>query len=281
MSKGVSTIYGRGALFRSRPIWSQDPNRLKSQKRKLKLNPIQKLRELRLLLERQNRNLRLICTERDEITRVLKKDEIEATPEPNLQLRLNALTEREIRQKAVISKTEQDIASLVAQAAVKVDTKNASINQTHETAELDAAETLVLSVPIPKQRQRLEQAGLIYPNRDGQDKFREQILALYGRCALSRCTDAAALEAAHIIPYVNAASNLLSNGLCLRADIHRLYDRNLIKITTEYKVLVHQSVYSPEYRSLDGRTIDLPHDKENWPDPTLLAVRHQFVELGP
>ncbi|PSO48774.1 MAG: hypothetical protein BRC33_08750 [Cyanobacteria bacterium SW_9_44_58] len=43
-----------------------------------------------------------------------------------------------------------------------------------------------------------------------------------------------ALDAAHIKPYAQSGSHTISNGLLLRADLHRLFDRFYITITPNY-----------------------------------------------
>ena len=60
--------------------------------------------------------------------------------------------------------------------------------------------------------------------RDEQSIFRQHLLATDERCALTGEDCEKALEAAHIIPAHRGGREVLSNGILLRADIHRLYD---------------------------------------------------------
>ena len=46
------------------------------------------------------------------------------------------------------------------------------------------------------------------------------------------------LEAAHIQPYIDERSNHPQNGLCLRVDLHRLFDEGLISVTSRNTVAV-------------------------------------------
>jgi putative restriction endonuclease len=65
--------------------------------------------------------------------------------------------------------------------------------------------------------------------RRGQSAFREALLEAYqGRCAITGCDAAAALEGAHLRPYRGPDSNAVTNGLLLRADIHTLFDLRLL-----------------------------------------------------
>lgn len=130
-----------------------------------------------------------------------------------------------------------------------------------------------LGVPLPAERVRPD--DITYPSRDGQQQFRTMILAAYGRCAVTGCQDQAVLQAAHVIPYVDARSNVLRNGICLRADIHCLYDRNLIRIGADGVVSVDQSVTHWSYRDLDGAFIS----GSAKPDAALMEVRHRYVAV--
>lgn len=69
--------------------------------------------------------------------------------------------------------------------------------------------------------------------RRGQAGFRNQLLEAYGCCAMSGCTVASALEAAHIMPYQGPGTNHPSNGLLLRADLHTLFDLGLLSVDHE------------------------------------------------
>jgi len=57
--------------------------------------------------------------------------------------------------------------------------------------------------------------------RRGQPAFRRKILLAYeGRCAFTGCDVEEVLEAAHIYPYQGDATDVISNGLLLRSDVH-------------------------------------------------------------
>ncbi len=84
--------------------------------------------------------------------------------------------------------------------------------------------------------------------RMGQEKFKKELLKIYGtKCMLSKSNVNELIEAAHITPYMGVQSNHWSNGLLLRVDIHRLFDRNLIKIDENYNVWVSPDIRNSEY----------------------------------
>ena len=90
--------------------------------------------------------------------------------------------------------------------------------------------------------------------REGQGNFREQLIKEYGcRCCISGCEEGAAIEAAHITPYKGKQTNILENGLLMRVDLHRLFDKHLIAIeAASLTVRVASSVTDENYRSLHG-----------------------------
>jgi predicted restriction endonuclease len=108
--------------------------------------------------------------------------------------------------------------------------------------------------------------------RQGQSQFRTQLLALYaGRCVVSGCAVDAALEAAHIIPYLGPKTDHPTNGLTLRADIHTLFDLGLIAVDSKtMTVLVSPSLDGTEYESYRGKALRLPAKKQGRPSPEAL-----------
>ena len=57
------------------------------------------------------------------------------------------------------------------------------------------------------------------------------MLEAYGStCIITQVNQDTVLEAAHIRPVKHNGSDQVLNGLCMRADIHRLFDSNHLKI---------------------------------------------------
>lgn len=114
--------------------------------------------------------------------------------------------------------------------------------------------------------------------RKGQTKFRREVLAAYdGRCAISGNDVEESLEAAHVSPYSTKLFNAVQNGIPLRADLHRLFDRFLIGIDPKsMKVLIGPRIKHPGYRRLHGRKLANPVRNEFslWP----IALETHFNE---
>lgn len=93
--------------------------------------------------------------------------------------------------------------------------------------------------------------------RRGQKQFRDALIEAYqGRCAITGCDVLAVLEAAHITPYLGPATNHVTNGLLLRADLHTLFDTLLLAVDPDtMKVLMAPSIEDPAYRNLHGKVL--------------------------
>jgi hypothetical protein len=116
--------------------------------------------------------------------------------------------------------------------------------------------------------------------REGQDRFRTALLDAYGdKCAVTGYDAVETLQAAHIYPYQGPATNVVSNGLLLRADIHTLYDRGAISIhETTFKVLVKPHLYATTYLYLGGNSLRLPKRKAD--RPSTAALRSHRLWAG-
>jgi putative restriction endonuclease len=115
--------------------------------------------------------------------------------------------------------------------------------------------------------------------RKGQRKFRKALLKAYkGRCAVTGCIVEPLLEAAHIVPYLGDETNVVSNGLLLRADIHTLFDLGLLWIDPDKKVVkLTEDLKRSEYAELQGKPLRVP---ENLADhPSVEALKSQFNTL--
>ena len=93
--------------------------------------------------------------------------------------------------------------------------------------------------------------------RPEQAKFRAALLKLYERCAVSGCQSLDALDAAHI-KGIGGENNKLSNGIILRADLHRLFDAGLMAINPKTGAVCFASTCKKDYAKLHGRKIVLP-----------------------
>ncbi len=116
-------------------------------------------------------------------------------------------------------------------------------------------------------------------HRLGQGTFRVAITdAYHRRCAVSGERALPALEAAHILPVSLGGVHRIDNGLLLRSDIHRLYDRGYVTVTPDHRFEVSGRLKTDwnngePYYPMNGRTIEPPKDEAEWPSREFLE-RH-------
>jgi putative restriction endonuclease len=155
-----------------------------------------------------------------------------------------------------------------------------------EGAQLWAAcrERVVRRDRAAERSERWGSPTLVRP-RLGQGTFRVSVIEAYGRaCAVTGEHSLPVLEAAHIRPYAEDGVHEVRNGLLLRTDIHRLYDRGFVTVTPELEFRVSPKLRQRwengrAYYSLEGPVKVLPRRVEERPDPELLAwhARKVFV----
>lgn len=110
--------------------------------------------------------------------------------------------------------------------------------------------------------------------REGQPQFKAALLDAYaGKCAVTGCAVQAILEGAHIRPYSSggAATNVVTNGLLLRSDVHTLFDRGLLWVDADGFVQLGTDLDGSEYTPLRGRKLRLPEQPAEHPHPDHLA----------
>jgi putative restriction endonuclease len=93
--------------------------------------------------------------------------------------------------------------------------------------------------------------------RRGQDAFRQALrMRFEDTCLVTRCRLPDLLEAAHISPYRGEKDHHPSNGLLLRADIHTLFDLNLLGIDpATLEVHLHPRIHGLGYDSFEGQVL--------------------------
>ena len=104
--------------------------------------------------------------------------------------------------------------------------------------------------------------------RRGQGTFRRSLLDAYGSiCPITGCRFEPLLEAAHIIPYLGVITNHVQNGMPLRADVHTLFDLQLLAIDpVKLTVLLSPSLMNTEYSILLHSPIGLPAQTKHYPN---------------
>jgi predicted restriction endonuclease len=93
---------------------------------------------------------------------------------------------------------------------------------------------------------------------------------------------ALALEAAHIIPFFGGTSDHVTNGLLLRADIHTLFDLDVLGIDPDtLKIVIAAELQFSSYSELNGRRLAIPKSADHRPSSEALKLRwKQFCASG-
>lgn len=113
--------------------------------------------------------------------------------------------------------------------------------------------------------------------RLGQGTFRVSVIDAYdGACAITGEHSLPALEAAHIRPFAEEGPHEVSNGLLLRSDIHRLFDKGYVAVTSDYRFVVSRRLKDDwengrTYYPLHGQAIELPRSEVDRPEPAMLT----------
>ena len=126
--------------------------------------------------------------------------------------------------------------------------------------------------PMEEQVRRVE---LMLVNRKIRDaNFRQQVCSAYeDRCAVTGLKiinggGRSEVQAAHIWSVAEGGPDIVQNGLALSGTVHWLFDRHLISLTDEYRLLVSHNKVPGERRSLFEKQMDrihLPKDRRLWP----------------
>jgi putative restriction endonuclease len=104
-------------------------------------------------------------------------------------------------------------------------------------------------------------------------------------CAVTGEHSGPVLEAAHILPYGRGGQHRVDNGLLLRSDLHRLFDRGYVTVTPDHVFRVSDSLREEfnngrSYYGLAGTRIHLPESQALRPDTELLGWHAQNVYRG-
>jgi len=143
-------------------------------------------------------------------------------------------------------------------------------------------ETLdLVRAPVEEQARRIEQ---ILVNRKIRDaSFRRQVCEAYeNRCAVTGLQivnggGKAEVQAAHIWSVGAGGPDVVQNGLALSGTVHWLFDRHLISLTDDYRLLVSHNKVPGELQMLFARQMDrihLPKDRTLWPHLAYIS-RHR------
>lgn len=118
--------------------------------------------------------------------------------------------------------------------------------------------------------------------------FRKTVLKIYDhRCAISGMkigfgNNVSMVDACHIVPFADAQGDIITNGIALSPTFHRAFDRGLVTVSGDYRILVNPRLndYYPQVGILqfNGLELKLPADSRFYPSPENLEQhRRRFA----
>jgi putative restriction endonuclease len=95
------------------------------------------------------------------------------------------------------------------------------------------------------------------------------------------CTyDVQMIDACHIIPFSISKNDTITNGISLSPTLHRAFDRGLVTIGNDYRVLISSCFNENEHSTLNsykGKMISLPKAKDHYPSIESLTWHKENV----
>jgi putative restriction endonuclease len=136
---------------------------------------------------------------------------------------------------------------------------------------LDDIENKILNEPSEEYRQEIKK--LIFQKNEEEiflrgSIFKREIPKIYNNtCCISgmridATVNVSMIDACHIIPFRESYNDTVTNGIALCPNLHRAFDRGLIAIDEDYKVVVSRSFKEVEniysIKCFEGKEINLP-----------------------
>jgi len=156
--------------------------------------------------------------------------------------------------------------------------------QEHQDAgpsHIGSQEELPLAIDLGEpidERRRAESERVI---REGANQFRKDLMYIWdSSCAITLTPIPEVLEAAHISRYLGPRTNDRRNGFLLRADVHRLFDTNLIGIHYLHdRLMIDCSSVLAKSSYAQYQGVELPRKPRIDPDYQLVEYRYKrFLE---
>ncbi|WP_370073373.1 HNH endonuclease [Sinorhizobium fredii] len=186
-----------------------------------------------------------------------------------------------IQGKSIRVIPETDFAAIVRAGLSETLAADNAIRLELDPKHVDGPTQELLDLPLIEQERRIEQILLNRKIREAS--FRRKVCDAYdSRCAITglRIVNGGGkseAQAAHIWSVADGGPDVVQNGIALSATVHWLFDRHLISLTDDYRILVSHNKVPSELRTLFAKQMDrihLPAEERLWPHPAYVA-RHR------
>jgi putative restriction endonuclease len=92
------------------------------------------------------------------------------------------------------------------------------------------------------------------------------------------------VDACHIVPFSQSYDDTITNGIALSPTLHRAFDRGLVSVSDDYRVLVHPRLtdHYPQVgiRQFNHQELKLPADSRFYPSPEKLQQHRSRFAFG-
>jgi len=128
--------------------------------------------------------------------------------------------------------------------------------------------------------------GTLIKPRLGQGSFRVMVTDAYNRaCAITHERALPVLEAVHIKSYTDGGPHAVKNGLLIRSDMHRLFDKGYMTITPQHHIEVSRRIreefHNGEYYfTFHGKGVHMPSNRLDYPSQEFLTWHNEKVFRG-
>src|SRR5688572_20587026 len=90
------------------------------------------------------------------------------------------------------------------------------------------------------------------------------------------------IDACHIIPFSITHNDSINNGIALCPNLHRAFDRGLVSLDNDYKILVSEHIYEEEnhpygLKQLRAKRIHLPLKQNTLPNLEYLSWHREHI----
>lgn len=107
--------------------------------------------------------------------------------------------------------------------------------------------------------------------------FKKEVSVVYNNtCAVTglridTTANISMIDACHIVPFSESQNDHITNGIALSPNMHRAFDRGLISIDRDYRLLVSKNFIESNSKyaigQFEGKKLILPHNPNYRPDP--------------
>lgn len=189
--------------------------------------------------------------------------------------------------KSIRTISDSDFAAIVRAGLSETLAADNAVRLELDPDHVDDPTQELLDLPVDEQERRIEQ--ILMNRKIREASFRRKVCDAYdSRCAITglRIVNGGGkseAQAAHIWSVADGGPDLVQNGIALSATVHWLFDRHLISLTDDYRILVSHNKVPSELRTLFAKQMDrihLPADEKLWPHPPYVARhRNKFSSL--